>query len=142
MRMASAYLTRRISFAAAHRYRRPEWTDSKNVEVFGACAWPNFHGHSYQCEVTVRGMIDDVTGFAVDLGTLDEILRVEVWERFDHRNLNLDIPDFADGKMIPTSENLARMIFDLVAPKLPDGVQLAEVAISEDQTMRVAYRND
>jgi 6-pyruvoyltetrahydropterin/6-carboxytetrahydropterin synthase len=92
--------------------------------------------------VTVHGAIDDSTGFAVDLAKLDEILRVEVRERFDHRNLNLDIPEFGDGGQIPTSENLARLIFRFVAARLPAGVRLVEVAVSEDDTMRVAYRND
>ncbi len=66
--MPSASLTRRVSFAAAHRYSRPEWSEEKNVATFGPCAWPNYHGHTYVCEVTVSGPIDDATGFVVDLG--------------------------------------------------------------------------
>src|SRR5207237_5863442 len=88
--MPSASLTRRVSFSAAHRYSRPEWSDEKNTSTFGACAWPNFHGHSYVCDVTVSGPIDDKTGFVVDLGVLDAILKAEVRDRFDHRNINLD----------------------------------------------------
>ena len=72
--MPSASLTRRISFSAAHRYSRPEWSDEKNATTFGACAWPNFHGHTYVCDVTVGGPIDDKTGFVIDLGVLDRIL--------------------------------------------------------------------
>ena len=94
-----ASLTRRVSFSAAHRYSRPEWNDAQNMATFGACAWPNFHGHSYVCDVTVSGPIDDTTGFVVDLGVLDKILKEQVTDRFDHRNINLDVPDFADGKM-------------------------------------------
>ncbi|HUQ20268.1 MAG TPA: 6-carboxytetrahydropterin synthase, partial [Gemmatimonadaceae bacterium] len=96
--MPNAYLTRRVSFAAAHRYRRPEWSDQKNEEVFGACSRPHFHGHTYSCEVTIGGEVDNETGFVVDLGVLDDILDREVKRRFDHRNINLEVPEFADGK--------------------------------------------
>src|SRR5215212_1809222 len=108
--MASAFLTRRITFAAAHRYRRPEWSDAENERVFGLCARPSYHGHTYTCDVTVRGPIDERTGFCVDLGLLDRILAREVVERFDHRNINQDVPEFGEGKLIPSGENLARFI--------------------------------
>ena len=85
--MATAFLTRRVTFAAAHRYRRPEWDDARNEATFGLCARPSFHGHSYLCDVTVTGPIDPVTGMIVDLGVLDRILATEVRERFDHRPL-------------------------------------------------------
>lgn len=138
--MSVAYLTRRVSFAAAHRYRRPEWDDARNAAVFGACAHPNFHGHSYVCDVTVGGAIDPLTGFCVDLGRLDTILAEEVRARFDHRNLNLDVPEFADGAEIPTGENLARLIFTRVQQRLGEEVRVHEVVIAEDETLRVAYR--
>lgn len=138
--MSVAYLTRRVSFAAAHRYRRPEWDDARNAAVFGACAHPNFHGHSYVCDVTVGGAIDPLTGFCVDLGRLDTILAEEVHARFDHRNLNLDVPEFADGAEIPTGENLARLIFTRVQQRLGEEVRVHEVVIAEDETLRVAYR--
>jgi 6-pyruvoyltetrahydropterin/6-carboxytetrahydropterin synthase len=109
--MPHAELTRRVTFAAAHRYRRPEWDDARNAAVFGACARPNYHGHSYVCDVTVHGPIDPVTGFCVDLAVLDRVLRAEVHERFDHRTNTLDVPEFADGRLVPTGENLARFIF-------------------------------
>ncbi|HZK78503.1 MAG TPA: 6-carboxytetrahydropterin synthase, partial [Gemmatimonadaceae bacterium] len=76
--MSRAALTRRVAFAAAHRYRRPEWSDEKNEAVFGACARPHYHGHSYICDVTVEGEIDEETGFVIDLGVLDRILTKEV----------------------------------------------------------------
>jgi 6-pyruvoyltetrahydropterin/6-carboxytetrahydropterin synthase len=132
-------LTRRVSFAAAHRYRLPQWSDARNAEVFGACAHPNFHGHSYTCDVTVRGAIDATTGMLVDLGVLDRILASEVRERFDHRNINLDVPEFADGAMVPTGENLARFIFERVQRALTaatDGaVGLVSVIVREDETL-------
>ena len=109
--MPSASLTRRISFSAAHRYSRPEWSEEKNASTFGACAWKNFHGHTYVCDITITGPIDPKTGFVVDLGVLDRILKEQVKDRFDHRNINLDVAEFADGKLIPSGENLARFIF-------------------------------
>ena len=97
-----AYLTRRVAFAAAHRYRIASWSDEQNEQVFGLCARPSFHGHSYVCDVTVRGEIDPLTGMIVDLGVLDRILDVEVKQRFDHRNINVDVPEFGEGKLVPT----------------------------------------
>jgi 6-pyruvoyltetrahydropterin/6-carboxytetrahydropterin synthase len=138
--MASALLTRRIAFAAAHRYRRPEWSDEENERVFGLCARPNYHGHSYECEVTVRGRIDERTGFSVDVAKLDGALALEVRDRFDHRNINLDVPEFADGRLIPTGENLARFIFERLSDTLRGVAEVVEVTIAEDATLRCAYR--
>ena len=140
--MAFAFLTRRVTFAAAHRYRRPDWSDEKNARVFGLCARDSFHGHSYACEVTVRGAIDPETGMLVDLARLDEVLAREVRERFDHRNINLDVPEFADGKLVPTGENLARFIFERVESALRGAVQVTEVMVAEDATLRCSYRGD
>ncbi len=137
--MPAASLTRRIRFAAAHRYRRPEWSDARNAEVFGACATPTFHGHSYTCDVTVRGEIDPHTGFAADLGRIDRVLAQEVVARFDHRNINTDVPEFADGKLIPTGENLARFIFERLQVALGDGVPVVRVRVAEDDTLGAAY---
>jgi 6-pyruvoyltetrahydropterin/6-carboxytetrahydropterin synthase len=138
--MASAELTRRVRFAAAHRYRRPEWDDAKNEAVFGRCARPAYHGHSYTCDITVAGEIDPVTGFAVDLARLDAILAREVFDRFDHRNINLEVVDFADGKLVPTGENLAHFIFDRVQAGLDGSGRVVEVRVAEDDTLSVTYR--
>ena len=140
--MPIAYLTRRVFFAAAHRYRRPEWSDEKNREVFGPCAWPNFHGHSYSCDVTVSGPIDETTGFVADLGELDRILASEITQRFDHRNINLDIPEFAEGALIPTGENLARFIFARLRAALPERIDIVDVTIGEDETLSASCRPD
>jgi 6-pyruvoyltetrahydropterin/6-carboxytetrahydropterin synthase len=133
------YLTRRVSFAAAHRYRLPQWSDERNAKVFGLCARPNYHGHSYVCEVTVRGELDDTTGMIVDLARVDEVLTVEVRERFDHRNINLDVPEFADGRLVPTGENLARFIFERVQRALGPAATVTAVMIAEDDSLRVTY---
>ena len=140
--MPSASLTRRVSFAAAHRYSRPEWSDAKNVATFGPCAWPNYHGHTYVCEVTVSGPIDNETGFVVDLGALDQILKAEITQRFDHRNINLDVPEFADGKLVPSGENLARFIFERVAAALPKPARVVRVTVGEDESLSATYSQD
>src|ERR1700686_2427355 len=130
--MPSASLTRRISFSAAHRYSRPEWSDEKNASTFGACAWANFHGDTYVCDVAVGAPIDDKTGFVVDLGVLDRILKEQVKDRFDHRNINLDVPEFADGKLVPTGENLARFIFERVTKDLPSPAKVFGATAGEE----------
>lgn len=135
-------LTRRVSFAAAHRYRIAEWSDERNAEVFGACARPNFHGHSYVCDVTVAGSIDPTTGFIVDLGVLDRVLHTEVRERFDHSNINLDVPEFADGGLMPTGEELARFICLRVQAVLGKSARVTRVTVSEDATLTAAYEPD
>ena len=139
--MPVAQLIRRVRFAAAHRYRRPEWSEEKNVEVFGLCARPNYHGHIYTCSVTVEGPVEAVTGMVIDLGQLDRVLETEVVERFDHRNINLDVPEFAEGGMIPTGENLARFIFERVQGALR-GVRVRSVQIDEDETLSAIVTRD
>jgi 6-pyruvoyltetrahydropterin/6-carboxytetrahydropterin synthase len=136
------FLTRRVGFAAAHRYRRPEWSDERNAQVFGACARPNFHGHSYVCEVTVTGALDPATGFVADLGVLDTVLEREVRARFDHANINLDVPEFAEGKLVPTGEELARFICERVQAGLGSGARVTRVRVSEDSTLTATYEPD
>jgi 6-pyruvoyltetrahydropterin/6-carboxytetrahydropterin synthase len=133
------YLTRRVAFAAAHRYRLPGWSDERNAEVFGLCARPNYHGHTYVCDVTVRGDLDEMTGMIVDLALVDRALATEVRDRFDHRNINLDVPEFADGRLVPTGENLARFIFEHVQTALGRAATVTAVTIAEDDTLRVTY---
>jgi 6-pyruvoyltetrahydropterin/6-carboxytetrahydropterin synthase len=135
-------LTRRVTFAAAHRYRRPEWSDAENEAAFGACARPSYHGHSYVCEVTVRGTLDERTGFSVDLPLLDRVLATEVRDRFDHRNINVDVAEFGEGALIPTGENLARFILERVQAAMAERAVVTAVTIAEDETMRVTYRPD
>jgi 6-pyruvoyltetrahydropterin/6-carboxytetrahydropterin synthase len=136
------FLTRRVGFAAAHRYRRPEWSDERNAQVFGACSRPNFHGHSYVCEVTVTGALDAATGFVADLGALDAVLEREVRARFDHVNINLDVPEFAEGKLVPTGEELARFICERVQAGLGSDVRVTRVRVSEDATLTATYEPD
>jgi 6-pyruvoyltetrahydropterin/6-carboxytetrahydropterin synthase len=109
------------------------------MEVFGACARPNYHGHSYVCDVTVSGEVHPETGFVVDLAALDSVLEREVRTRFDHSNINLDVSEFAEGKLIPSGENLARFIFERVQAGLGTVVQVDSVVVAEDQTLSARY---
>lgn len=133
------FLTRRVTFAAAHRYRVAGWSDERNAATFGLCARPNFHGHSYVCDVTVTGDVDPVTGFVADLGLLDGVLEREVRGRLDHANINLDVPEFADGGLVPTGENLAWFIAERVQAALGAAVRVARVVVAEDETLSATY---
>lgn len=110
-------VSRRATFNAAHRLFRPDWTNEKNVEIFGKCSNPNFHGHNYILEVILDGEIDPETGYVIDLKIVKDAIKSEIDERFDHRNLNLDCPEFKD--LNPTAENIAVVIWNLLRAKLP-----------------------
>lgn len=138
----STFLTRRVAFAAAHRYRIREWSDARNEAAFGACARPNYHGHSYLCDVTVTGDVDPLTGFVVDLGLLDRILQAEVRDRFDHANINLDVPEFGDGLLMPTGENLAVFIAKRVQAALGGRARVVRVTVAEDATLSATHEPD
>lgn len=127
---------RRETFNSAHRLFREEWSDEKNLEVFGKCSHPNFHGHNYALEVWVDGEIDPETGFVIDLKTLKQIILDNVVERFDHRNLNLDCPEF--NGINPTTENIAKVIWDILRESLDSKFDL-EVQLSETEKNKVCY---
>ena len=103
-------------FNAAHRLFNPEWSDQKNDQVFGKCNNPNFHGHNYEVEVKVIGEIDPNTGYVYDMKALSQLIQSEVLDRFDHKNLNLDVEEFR--KLIPTAENIAVVIYRLLRKKI------------------------
>ena len=140
--MANAELTRKVRFAAAHRYYRPEWSEADNQRVFGACANPHGHGHNYMMEVTVRAPIDPNTGFSADLAALDEILRLHVVAIFDHQHINHAVPEFADGGLIPTTENIARYCWERIQTALGAGMALQRIRLHEDETFYVDYVGD
>ena len=127
-----ATLTRRVTFSAAHRYRRPEWDDAKNAAVFGACAHPNWHGHTYIADVTIGGETDPLTGFCADLSALNAALTREVFNVLDHKNLVLDVPAFAEGQLIPTGENVAWWIAQQVQRALGDSTRVIRVRVAEE----------
>ena len=113
---------RKVTFNAAHRLFRKDWTDEKNQEVFGLCANPHYHGHNYRLDVKVVGEIDPETGYLIDLKLLNDLISTEVTERFDHRNLNLDCPEFKN--LNPTGENITVVIYHLLRKKLHDKYDL------------------
>lgn len=131
-------LTRRVRFCAAHRYHRPEWSDERNLAVFGPCANPHGHGHNYLLEVSVEGEVDPVTGFSVDMGALDGVLREEVVERLDHQHLNHAVPEFAPGGLIPTTENILLLLWKRVEPRLA-GARLVRMRLHENEDFFVDY---
>ncbi|MBT8477760.1 MAG: 6-carboxytetrahydropterin synthase [Gemmatimonadetes bacterium] len=135
--MSKASLTRAVEFPAGHRYHRPDWDAARNETAFGKCSGAPGHGHNYRVEVTVRGEIDPETGMVVDLTVLDRLLRELVREPFDHAFLN-DQPEFAGG-VIPTTENLARVVWGRVSPALPDACSLLRVRVLEDRNLWADY---
>lgn len=136
--MATTYLTRVVHFSAAHRYSRPEWSDDRNREVFGACANPHGHGHSYALEVMIAGVPDPMTGFSVDLGTVDRILAEVVLEPLDHRHLNHAVPEFSEGGLIPTTENILLWLWPRIAERLVEG-RLVRLRLREERDLFVDY---
>ena len=139
--MPRMQLTRRVRFSAAHRYHRPDWSDARNREVFGPCANPHGHGHDYLLEVTVEGEVDPVTGFSVDLGMLDAVLREEVVEPLDHQHLNHVVPEFAPGGLIPTTENILLLAWRRIEPRL-SGARLVRLRLHENPDLYVEYEGE
>ena len=133
-------LTRRVRFTATHRYWRSDWSDARNEQLFGAATVP--HAHDYACDVTVRGPIDDVTGMLIDLGMLDRTLDREVRARFHGKSISVQLPEFGDGKLIPTCENLARFIFERLAGSLQGPATLASVIVREDETISAEFTGE
>lgn len=107
---------RQEHFNAAHRLSNPDWDDTTNQEVFGKCAYPNYHGHNYDLVVKVTGTPDPKTGFVMDMKALSTIIKQEVIVKFDHKNLNLDTAEFKS--LNPTAENIAIVIYNLLKPHI------------------------
>jgi 6-pyruvoyltetrahydropterin/6-carboxytetrahydropterin synthase len=114
---------RKAHFNAAHRLYRKDWTDEKNWEIFGKCNNPNFHGHNYELEVGVTGEVDPQTGYLIDMKILKDLIKEEVEDAFDHKNLNLEVPEFAD--LNPTAENIAKVIWEKLRVKLDEKFDLS-----------------
>lgn len=137
--MPEPFLTRVVTFSAAHRYHRPEWSDERNRAAFGACANEHGHGHTYRCAVTVTGPLDPDTSMILNLDDLDEILHEEVTSPLDHQHLNHAVAEFASGRTVPTAEALAVYVWKRVRPRLPAGVRLHRVRIREDESLHADY---
>lgn len=131
------YLTRLEEFNAAHKLFNPNWSKEKNDEIFGVCANENFHGHNYQLFVTVKGNPNPDTGFVMDVKKLSTLIRENVTRKVDHRNLNMDVPFMAD-KMCST-ENVVLEFWKILAPLMPEGVQLHCLKLYETPRIYVEY---
>lgn len=127
---------RRSNFNAAHRLYRPEWSDEKNQSIFGKCNNPNFHGHNYTLEVWIEGEINPETGYVIDLKIVKDLVKQEIEERFDHRNLNLDCPEFEN--VIPTAENIAVVCYNLLRDKIASDFKLT-IRLWETENNIVEY---
>lgn len=127
---------RRETFNAAHRLNNPTWSAEKNAQVFGLCNSPNYHGHNYVLETWVEGEIDPQTGYVIDLKILSELINEEVKDPFDHRNLNLDCPEFA--MLNPSAENIASVIWHKLRKRLDPKYKL-EVRLWETDRNSVFY---
>lgn len=131
----AASLSRAVGFRALHRFFRPDWSEARNREAFGPLSDAPGHAHDYRCVVTVRGPLEASRGMVMDLGLLDRILGEQVVTRFDGRHINLDVPEFAYGRTLPTCEAIAAYVFPRIAAQLPAGVTLERVRILEDPTL-------
>lgn len=127
---------RKAHFNAAHRLSRADWDTQKNLDVFGKCSYPNYHGHNYELIVGVTGEVDKETGFVIDLKILKDLIEAEVEEAFDHKNLNLDVPEFKN--LNPTAEHIAVVIYDKLKKKLDASFDL-EITLYETPRNYVIY---
>jgi 6-pyruvoyltetrahydropterin/6-carboxytetrahydropterin synthase len=135
-------LTRRATFSASHFYWNDSWSKDKNEAVFGRCSRRNGHGHNYTLEVTVSGETDPVTGFVVDLKWLKDVIEKEVLSAYDHRHLNLEVPEFAEKGLIPTTENIAISAWKRLeaAVAKAGGARLSRVRVYETLEIFAEYR--
>lgn len=130
---------RRAHFNAAHRLYRNDWPNSKNEEIFGKCNNPHFHGHNYELIVKVTGDIDPETGYVIDVKILKDIIKLEVEDSFDHKNLNLEVEEFKN--LNPTAENISVVIYNKIKPKLKPDLEL-EVELYETPRNFVSYKGE
>jgi 6-pyruvoyltetrahydropterin/6-carboxytetrahydropterin synthase len=114
---------RKAHFNAAHRLHNPKWSAEKNTEIFGLCNNPSYHGHNYELEVKVMGEVDPETGYLIDMKILKDLIKSEVEDRFDHKNLNVDTEEFQN--LNPTAENICFVIWKLLRKKLDERYDLA-----------------
>lgn len=132
-------VSRKAHFNAAHRLYRKDWTAEQNEAVFGKCNNPNFHGHNYELIVSVTGKINPETGYVMDIKDLADIIYEEVETQFDHKNLNLDVPEFQD--LNPTAENIVVVIWNKIRKRIVDGNDL-EVVLYETPRNFVTYKGE
>lgn len=132
-------ISRKAHFNAAHRLYRSDWSMEKNDSIFGKCNNPNFHGHNYDLTVSVTGQIDPETGYVMDVKLLADLIKEEVEDSFDHKNLNLDVPEFA--MLNPTAENIVVVIWNKLRAKINPEHDL-EVILYETPRNFVSYKGE
>jgi 6-pyruvoyltetrahydropterin/6-carboxytetrahydropterin synthase len=135
--VATSYLTRVVEFTARHYLRRADWPAARNAQEFGRAAGD--HEHRYRCGVTVKGSVSAATGGVMNLGALDAILAAEITARFDGKSINEAVPEFADGRSLPTGEALAVFVWERIARRLPPGVTLHAVRVQESDHIYSEY---
>ncbi len=139
--MRTVYVTRKEHFNAAHKLWNDQWSEEKNFDIFGKCANKNWHGHNYELYVTVKGKPDPETGYVVDLKKLSIIIRNEVTEKLDHKNLNLDVPFMAG--ILASTENLTFAIWDILHPFVKEmGAELHCIKLYETANNYAEYYGD
>ena len=129
-------VSRKAHFNAAHRLYVKSWDEKKNESVFGKCSNEYYHGHNYELIVNITGNVDPVTGMVMDLKDLKDLIKAEVEEAFDHKNLNIQVPEFAD--LIPSAENIAIVIYNKLLPNIEQGKSL-EIILYETPRNFVKY---
>ena len=134
-----ATVSRKAHFNSAHRLYRKDWTTEQNDAVFGKCNNPNFHGHNYELIVSVKGEIDQQTGYVMDVKILSDLIKEHIEDAFDHKNLNLDVSDFAD--LNPTAENIAVVIWNKLRKHIDSNKEL-EVVLYETPRNFVTYKGE
>ena len=124
-------ICREAHFNACHRMHNPIWSDEQNTEIFGLCNSPNYHGHNFKLVVKLTGEINLETGYVMDLKTVSKLLKEEVELRFDHKNLNLDCPEFKET--LASTENFAWVIYNILKPLLPQNLKLGLILYETDR---------
>ena len=132
-------VSRKAHFNAAHRLYRPDWSDEKNQTIFGKCNNPNYHGHNYELIVSVTGEINPETGYVMDLKELSDLIESEIEDAFDHKNLNLDVPEFKN--LNPTAENIVVVVWNKLRAKIIKSHDL-EVVLYETPRNFVSYKGN
>ncbi|MEX0312993.1 MAG: 6-carboxytetrahydropterin synthase [Allomuricauda sp.] len=131
-----ATICRKAHFNAAHRLHNPNWSNEKNIEVFGKCNSAHYHGHNFDLEVRIKGEVNPETGFVMDLAELGSLIHNEIEERFDHKNLNVDCPEFAE--ILPTTEYFVKVVYDILKPKLKKG-HLLHITLHDTEKYSAEY---
>jgi len=134
--MNKTTVIRKEHFNSAHRLHNPNWSDEKNLSFYGKCNNPNFHGHNYDLEVMVTGDVDMESGYLIDMKVLSDMIKEEVLDAFDHKNLNLDVPDFKN--LNPTAENIILVIYKKLRKKLNPKFEL-KIKLYETERNIVVY---